>query len=76
MGQRMRLEEIIDDTLSVWASKDRFLEFFQYLNTLQDNVKWTCKTETNNKLAIFDLLIIRTESGYKTAGYREINSFR
>ena len=49
---------LIDDTLPVWTSEVRFLEFFQYLNTLHDSVKCTCETENDNKLAIFDILII------------------
>ena len=62
---------LVDDTLSVWKSEERFLQFFEYLNTLHENVKWTCETEKDKRLAIFDILIIRTDAGYSTTVYRK-----
>ena len=62
---------LIDDALSVWESEERFLQFFEYLNTLHENVKWTCETEKDKHLAIFDILIIRTDAGYSTTVYRK-----
>ena len=62
---------LIDDTLSVWESEEKFLNFFEYLNTLHDNIKWTCETEKDNCLAIFDMQIIRTGRGYSTTVYRK-----
>ena len=62
---------LIDDTLSVWDSEEIFQEFFQYLNTLHPHVQWTNETEKNNKIAIFDIQIIRTEAGYSTTVYRK-----
>ena len=62
---------LIDDTLSVWQSENVFLEFFEYLNTLHPSIKWTNETEKDNKIAIFDILILRTELGYDTTVYRK-----
>ena len=62
---------LIDDTLSVWESEEKCLNFFKCLNTLHDNIKWTCETEKDNCLAIFDIQIIRTERGYSTTVYRK-----
>ena len=62
---------LIDDTLSVWESEEIFLEFFEYLNNLHDSIKWTYEVEKDNKIAIFDILILRTDSGYSTTVYRK-----
>ena len=62
---------LVDDTLSVWQSENIFLEFFEYLNTLHPNIKWTNETEKDNKIAIFYILILRTELGYDTTVYRK-----
>ena len=62
---------LIDDTLSVWESEETFLEFFEYLNTLHESIKWTNEVEKDNMIPIFDILIIRTDSGYATTVYRK-----
>jgi len=63
--------QLIDDTLSVWEYEEIFLEFFEYLNNLHDSIKWTYEVEKDNKIAIFDILILRTDSGYSTTVYRK-----
>ena len=70
-GPKWDWVRLIDDTLSVWESKDIFLDFFAFLNTLHPGIQWTYEMEEDNKLAIFDILIIRTESGYETTVYRK-----
>ena len=62
---------LIDDTLSVWESEETFLEFFEYLNTLHESIKWTNEVEKDNMIPSFDILIIRTDSGYATTVYRK-----
>ena len=71
-GQIWDWVRLIDDTLSVWTSKEVFLEFFEFLNTIHDGIKWTNETEEENSLNIFDIQIIRTEEGkYETTVYRK-----
>ena len=41
------------------------------MNTLHDSIKWTNEVEKDNKIAIFDILIFRTDSGYSTTVYRK-----
>jgi hypothetical protein len=62
---------LIDDTLSCWDSEEIFREFFAFLNTLHSGIKWTCEVEEEGKLPIFDIMIIRTLSGYDTTVYRK-----
>ena len=60
---------LFDDTVSVWKSEETFLNFFEYLNTLHDSMKWTNEAEKDNKFAIFDIIIIRPKSGYSATVY-------
>jgi hypothetical protein len=62
---------LIDDTLSKWPSKEEFLEFHNFINTLHPTIKWTYETEEENKLAIFDVLIIKKEDELETTVYRK-----
>jgi hypothetical protein len=64
---------LIDDTLSVWESKEKFLEFFEFLNTLHPGIKWTNETEEAGKIAIFDILNIRTVNRKHSASDRYIH---
>ena len=63
---------LIDDNLSVWESKETFLDFFDFLNTLHPGIKWTNEMEEEGKIAIFDILITRTEAGYSTTVYSSL----
>ena len=51
-GPKWDWVRLIDDTLSVWESKDIFLDFFAFLNTLHPGIQWTYEMEEDNKLAI------------------------
>ena len=62
---------LIDDTLSGWEPEEFFLEFFEFLNTLHDCIKLTNERAKDYKIAIFDILIIRTDTGYSTTVYRK-----
>ena len=70
-GPKWDWVRLIDDTLSAWESKHIFLEFFAFLNSIHPGIKWTNEMEEGNKLAIFDILITRTEEGYETTVYRK-----
>jgi hypothetical protein len=63
---------LVDDTLAGWESKEEFQEFFTYLNTIHSGIQWTCEMEEEGKLPIFDILIIRSQSGVlDTTVYRK-----
>ena len=70
-GPKWDWVRLIDDTLSVWESKDTFLDFFDFLNTLHPGIQWTNEMEEGGKNAIFDVLITRTEAGYSTTVHRK-----
>ena len=65
---------LIDDTFSTWDSEELFDEFFEFLNTLHQGIKWTCEKEKEGKLAIFDIQIMREGNKLKTTVYRKASS--
>jgi len=65
---------LIDDTFSTWDSEELFDEFFEFLNTLHQGIKWTCEKEKEGKLAIFDIQIMREGNKLKTTVYTKASS--
>jgi len=65
---------LIDHTFSTWDSEELFDEFFEFLNTLHQGIKWTCEKEKEGKLAIFDIQIMREGNKLKTTVYRKASS--
>ena len=70
-GEKWDWIRLVDDTLSAWDSEEEFKEFFKYLNTIHPGIAWTCEIEQEGKLPIFDILIIRKETGFDTTVYRK-----
>ena len=63
---------MIDDTLSCWDSEGIFREFFTFSkNSLHPGILWTCEIEVDGKLPIFDILIMRNDTGFSTTVYRK-----
>ena len=46
-------------------------DFFEFLNTVHPEIKWTCKKEQNGKLAIFDIQLIREGTKLDTTVYNK-----
>ena len=67
---------LIDDTLSVWQSENIFLDFFGYLNTLHPSIKWTNETENKNKIATFDILILRPATSDRYIHYTSAQAWK
>ena len=58
--------------LSQHGNRENYLKsFFEFLNTINPHIAWTCEIEEEGKLPIFDILIIRTEQGFETTVYRK-----
>ena len=65
---------LIDHTFSTWDSEELFDDFFEFLNTFHQGIKWTCEKEKEGKLAIFDIQIMREGNKLKTTVYRKASS--
>ena len=53
-----RLRLIDNDTIVIWQySKEKVIEFFEYLNNLTPCIKFTYELESNNSLPFLDELV-------------------
>ena len=58
----------VDDTFILWPHQEDVLE---YVNTIRPSIQFTMEKEKDNQLAFLDILITRTECGFKTTVYRK-----
>ena len=61
----------VDDTFTLFKSRDDADNFLQHINSLHPNIKFTIEHEQNNKLAFLDILITRTNQGFDTSVFRK-----
>ena len=62
----------VDDTFTVFACKNDMCNFFQYVNTLHPNIKFTKEDEQCNQLPFLDVLVKREADGHlSTSVYRK-----
>jgi hypothetical protein len=67
---------LVDDTFMNWTdSSSRLDEFFKFLNSLYPPIKWTMEIEKEGiPFNIFDIKIIRNDTGLETTIYRKPTS--
>ena len=61
----------VDDLFALFPSPDRLEKFTNYLNSRHKNIKFTYEKESNNSLPFLDILISRSENGFKTSVYHK-----
>ena len=61
----------VDDIFVLFRSPDHLEKFTNYLNSKHKNIKFTYEKESNNSLPFLDILISRSENGFKTSVYHK-----
>ena len=61
----------VDDIFALFRSPDHLEKFTNYLNSKHKNLKLTYEKESNNSLPFLDILISRSENGFKTSVYHK-----
>ena len=61
----------VDDIFALFCSPDHLKKFTNYLNSKHKNIKFTYENESNNSLPFLDILISRSENGFKTSVYHK-----
>ena len=61
----------VDDTFTLFESKNNALQFLQYLNSCQVNIKITIEFKENNVIPFLDVLIKRHNHTFSTSIYRK-----
>ena len=61
----------VDDIFALFRSPDHLEKLTNYLNSKHKNIKFTYEKESNNSLPFLDVLISRSENGFKTSVYHK-----
>ena len=61
----------VDDIFALFRSPDHLEKFTSYLNSKHKNIKFTYEKESNDSLPFLDILISRSENGFKTSVYHK-----
>lgn len=61
----------LDDTFVVFKKESDRTDFFQYINNIHANIKFTMECEDNCKLPFLDILVHRSENSLTTSIYRK-----
>ena len=61
----------VDDIFALFRSPDHLEKFTNYLNSKHKNIKFTYEKESNNSLPFLDILILRSENGFKISVYHK-----
>ena len=61
----------VDDIFALFRSPDHLEKFTHYLNSKHKNIKFTYEKESNNSLPFLDILMLRSENGFKTSVYHK-----
>ena len=61
----------MDDIFALFRSPDHLEKFTNYLNSKHKNIDFTYEKESNNSLPFPDILISRSENGFKTSVYHK-----
>ena len=61
----------VDDTFLIFYTKEDSIAFFDFLNTQNDNIKFTKEDEDNNMLSFLDVLVTRVDGTLCTSVYRK-----
>ena len=60
-----------DDIFVLFRSSDHLEKFANYSDSKHKNIKFTYEKENNNSLPFLDILISRSENGFKTSIYHK-----
>ena len=59
----------VDDIFVLFPSADHLEKFKNYLNSKHRNIRFACEKEHNNSMPFLNVLITRTNNGFKTSVY-------
>jgi hypothetical protein len=70
----MVYKRYVDDTFLIFENIEASDKFFDYMNTRNDNIKFTRENECNNCISFLDVLVTRdSEGSLSTSVYRKPN---
>ena len=64
-------QRYVDNIFALFRSPDHLEKFTNYLNSKYKNIKFTYEKESNDSLPFLDILISRSENGFKKSVYHK-----
>ena len=61
----------VDDTFILWPHQDDIQTLLDYVNSIQPSIQFTMEKKRDNKLPLVDVLVTRTEQGFRSSVYRK-----
>ena len=61
----------VDDTFILWPHQEDVYILLDHVNSIRPSIQFTMEKEQDNKLPFLDVLVTRTEQGFRSSVYRK-----
>ena len=61
----------VDDTFILWPHQENVQILLDHVNSIRPSIQFTMEKERDNKLSFLDVLVTRTEQGFRSSVYRK-----
>ena len=61
----------VDDTFILWPHQEDVQILLDHVNSIRPSIQFTMEKEKDNKLPFLDVLVTRTEQGFRSSVYRK-----
>ena len=61
----------VDDTFILWPHQEDVQILLDHVNSIRPSIQFTMEKEQDNKLPFLDVLVTRTEQGFRSSVYRK-----
>ena len=61
----------VDDTFILWPHQEDVQILLDHVNSIRPSIQFTMEKEQDNKFPFLDVLVTRTEQGYRSSVYRK-----
>ena len=61
----------VDDTFILWPHQEDVQVLMDHVNSIRPSIQFTMEKEQDNRLSFLDVLITRTEQGFRSSVYRK-----
>ena len=62
----------VDDTFILWPHQEDVQILLDHVNSVRPSIQFTMEKEQDNKLPFLDVLVTRTEQGFRSSVYRKL----
>ena len=66
----------VDDTFILWPHREDVQILLDHVHSIQPSILFTMEKKQDNKLPFLDVLVTRTEQGFRSSVYRTVPQFQ